>query len=140
MNNKQEYYSDFSKYLYNSKTKQYHRLSLFGREKDGMLEIFILKANSNDRFKKLTSKVLYDGYSHYGKNAIPTKFHPIIQNVVIEENNSAKYTFKLFTELFFRKFTTKRPYGIEFEYLADIDDNFIILKNTLKWGNQKLDK
>jgi len=40
MNNKQEYYSDFSKYLFNEKSKQHHRLSIFGREKDGMLEVF----------------------------------------------------------------------------------------------------
>ena len=99
MNNKQEYYSDFSKYLYEKKHKKYFRLSIFGREKDGMLEVFILKANPKDKFYKSIAKQVY--FSH---TEINNGYHPIIQNIIIEEGNSAKYTFKLFTDLFFRKF------------------------------------
>jgi len=88
------------------------------------------------------------GYKFYLKNPRKTinfvigeeefKITPIIQSVVIEEGNSAKYTFKLFTELFFRKYSFTLGFGATFDYLKD-RNIMIILKNTLKWGNQKLD-
>lgn len=132
MENNQEYYSNFK--CYNNKLQ---RLAIFGREKEGMLEVFILKCSKSDQFNKDLAKRVYD--CHIGvrkKISWYNDFHPIIQNVVIEEGDSAKYTFKKYCELFYKL----KERLVTYKELCLVgDDSIISLQNTAKRIN-KLDR
>ena len=90
MNN---YYSNFQRF-----DNKGNRLSIFGREKDGILEVFVLKANSKDKFSKNIAKSVYETWfdTDNGEDwkKLLNSFHPKIELIVIENEDTGKYTFK----------------------------------------------
>ena len=134
MNN---YYSNFQRFDHKGS-----RLSIFGTEKEGMLQVFILKCSTKDLFFKKLSKDLYEYF--YEKNIknfnkLFPEYHPVIHNIVIEEGNTAKYTFELFCNLYYKKYTTRikdnhRFSSVKFEYqYLQCENNIIPIKNSLKF-------
>ena len=95
MNN---YYSNFQRF-----DNKGNRLSILGREKDGMLEVFVLKCHKNDKFYKVFAAYRYDRYI---RNLKIPDIHPKIELIVIENGDTGKYTFKKYCELYYKKQTT----------------------------------
>lgn len=123
-----EIFKNFQRY-----THKNQRLSIYGREVNGELEIFKLVCNSKDQFSKVYADFRY--HKHL-LNILQKDCHPIIEHVVIEKGDSAKYTFEKYCNLYFKKHTMCMKYGVHFEYLEN-EDTMIILKNTLKWNLKK---
>lgn len=125
----QEYFSNFK--CYDGKGNRY---SIIGREKDGKLEVFILKCSVKDHFARWKAKIAYmlylDGKMVGNKietTYLPAKgdveelvFHPEIIIVPIEEGNSAKYTFIQFcSDNFYKKVT----------HLSRFEQDYLVSKN-----------
>lgn len=134
MNN---YYSNFQRF-----DNKGNRLSLFGREKDGMLEVFVLKCSKNDRFFKNTAKSVYETWFDIDNEENWKKwlksFHPKIELIVIENGDTAKYTFKKYCELYYKKHTAILVDNgggskIQYEYLYNNNREIINVKNSLKF-------
>jgi hypothetical protein len=89
--------------------KKAKRLAIFGREViKGEVEIFILRCSKEDRFSKKVAKRIYEYYLEPGlekMEVIFPEFHPIIQNVIIEKGNTARWTFDRFCDLFYNKYS-----------------------------------
>lgn len=119
-------------------THKNERLAILAKEIDGELEVFILKCNKNDQFKKSLATTLGAYYFVEGKEKFKKLFpdyHPKIVKVAIEKGDCAGYTFKQFCNLYYTK--RKAEFGNilgkhTYEYL-ECNDEIIILKNTLKW-------
>lgn len=123
-----KYYSNFKRWSYNSKTKKYHRLSILGREKNGMLEVFILKCNKNDHFSKDYADFRYNKHLLN----IPQKdCHPEILEIGLE-TDSAKYVFDRFCDMYYKRETMNLKWGVRFDYLENTE-RMVILKKTLKF-------
>lgn len=134
MNN---YYSNFQRF-----DNKGNRLSILGREKDGMLEVFVLKANSKDKFSKNIAKSVYETWFDTDNGEDWKKwlnsFHPKIELIVIENRDTAKYTFKKYCELYYKKHTAilvdnGGETKIQYDYLYNNSGEIINLKNTLKF-------
>jgi len=143
MNN--NYYLNTKRYLKDGK-----RLAIFGKEVvKGEVEIFILRCSKEDRFYKKVAKQIYEYYLEHGLEKMKKllfEYHPIIQNVVIEEGNTARWTFDRFCDLYYSKYSgecgelTLNPFGelnkaftIKYEYLY-CGDEIIPIKNSLKFA------
>lgn len=130
-----EYYSNFKKY-----THKNQRLAIFGKEIDGELEVFKLICNPKDRFIKNIAKSVYVNWSKKDSSKewedYLLQFHPIITRIVIEKGDSAEYTFKKYCNLYYTKkiHTIETIPNITYEYLDCENNDYIILKNTLKWN------
>lgn len=135
MNN---YYSNFQRFDHKG-----NRLSIFGIEKDGMLEVFILKCNKNDRFSKNIAKSVYETWFHtdnkeYWKKWL-NSFHPTIHEIPIMAGMAANYVFKQFCNLYYKKYTTRikdsfRFSSVQFEYqYLQCENEIIPIKNSLKF-------
>lgn len=96
--------------------KKAKRLAIFGREViKGEVEVFILRCSEEDRFLKKTAKRVYEYYSENELEKMKNlffEFHPIIQNVIIEKGNTARWTFDRFCDLFYNK------YNINIEHIT----------------------
>lgn len=134
MNN---YYSNFQRF-----DNKGNRLSILGREKDGMLEVFVLKANSKDKFSKNIAKSVYETWFDTDNGEDWKKwlnsFHPKIELIVIENGDTGKYTFKKYCELYYKKQTTilvdnRGETKIQYEYLYNNDGEILNVKNSLKF-------
>lgn len=131
MNN---YYSNFQRF-----DSKGNRLSLFGREKDGMLEVFVLKCNKNDKFFKYVAKRVYKMHiALTPKLSWFENYHPKIELIVIENGDTAKYTFKKYCELYYKKQTTvildnNKKTKIKYDYLYNNDGEIINIKGSLKF-------
>lgn len=142
MNN--NYYLNTKRYLKDGK-----RLAIFGKEDDGEVEIFILKCSKNNVFNKNTAKAVYTSW--FDKNNTKdwknflSEFHPEILHVVIEEGNTARWTFDRFCDLYYSKYSGEfgeltldsfgelnKAFTIKYEYLH-CGDEIIPIKNSLKF-------
>lgn len=131
MNN---YYSNFQRF-----DNRGNRLSLFGREKDGMLEVFVLTCNKKDKYSKYLAKRVYKMYTgEHTKLSWFKDYHPKIELIIIENGDTAKYTFKKYCELYYKKHTailvdngggTK----IQYDYLYNNNGEIINIKGSLKF-------
>lgn len=143
MNN--NYYLNTKRYLKDGK-----RLAIFGKEViKGEVEIFILRCSKEDRFYKKIAKQIYEYYLEHGLEKMKKLFfeyHPIIQNVVIEEKNTARWTFDKFCNLYYNKYIVNIehpgidengelyiPFTVYYEYL-ECGDEIIPIKNSLKFA------
>jgi len=119
----EQYYSNFK--CYNADKQRY---SLFAREKDKKIEVFMLKASKKEKFSKELARFIYDLYlkgwmengiisildvkNNYSEKEekssvdVEKHFHPQIVLVPIEEGDSPKFTFIKFCQNnFYRKET-----------------------------------
>lgn len=124
----EEYFSNFRRYLGNGQ-----RLSIFGKQKEDKLEVFLLKCNPKDEFSRDTAKIVYaayglgfkeeDGtiqvaYSNNHKDFTVVLYHPEVVLVPIAEGNSAKYEFKQFCKQFYKKQSITIISSVEKDFLV----------------------
>lgn len=129
-----KYYSNFKRWSYNSKTKKHHRLSIFGREKGNMLEVFILRCNPKDNLNKFVAKRVYAQYTEEIPGKLWLKeFHPEILEIGLE-TDSAKYVFDRFCDMYYKRGTIsiETVPKITFDYLENTE-RMVILRKTLKF-------
>ena len=123
----ENYFADYSRY--NAKNERY---SIFGREKNGKLEIWMWRCNKKDQFSKAIARFWYDVFLGRIKGITNTNAKAEILLVPIEEGNSAKFQFgKFCRENFYRKIT--KIVRVEQEYLSSTNDIKSIGKPK-KWG------
>ena len=123
-----EIFKNFKRY-----THRGERLAILAKEVDGELEVFILKCSKSDFFKKILAKIVYTWYLE--GEPLLDDYHPKIVKVAIEEGNTAKYTFKSFCDLYYKRSVLEVDFNatpLKFDYL-ECGEEVIILKNTLKW-------
>ena len=131
--------------------KKAKRLAIFGKEViKGEVEVFILRCSEEDRFLKKTAKRVYEYYSENGlekMNKLFPEYHPVIQNVIIEEGNTARWTFDRFCDLFYNKYSINIehptlnkngelyvPFTVYYEYLeCEREGETITINKSLKF-------
>lgn len=115
-----EYLVNFKCYLENKK-----RCAVFGREKNGKLEIFILTANKNEQFNKQLARNVYELYIHVGMDAAQKNqygdFHPELIRVPLDEGQSVQGQFNHFCNMNFFKKITGAVTIMEQDYLVQGD-------------------
>lgn len=138
-------------YFLNTKKydKKAKRLAIFGKEiVKGKVEIFILRCSKEDKFYKRVAKQIYEYYLEYGlekMNKLFPEYHPIIQNLVIEEGNTARWTFDRFCDLYYSKYYSNIehfaldkneklhvPFTVYYEYL-EYEGETITINKSLKF-------
>ncbi len=125
---KQEIYKNYK--CYNKKDK---RIAVFGREKEGKIEIFELYCSPTDNFKKLTPIVVYDGYLSHGLTGIPTKFHPKIYFIDIKPGDRIQFTFSQYCKNnFYHKFERNVTYTETYLYKNNCRNIILKAKRSSK--------
>lgn len=88
--------------------KQGNRFSVFATEKEGKMEIFVLKCNKNDEFSRNVAELVYKAFQDkdFAKYALIDKeyYHPEVKLIDIPEGNTLEYTFREYIkDNFFKK-------------------------------------
>lgn len=109
--NKEQYYSNYKCYWKNG-----NRFAIFGKEIDGILEVFGIMCSRKDNFKKQIAREVYSKWlEHRDLRVINSMgFHPFILNPPKKDEDSSLFTFNQYCkENFYHKTTITCLYNTE---------------------------